>query len=176
MKKRRNYLIHKKFQLKTAFSIILVTTILSVLILIAISMSIAFNNEKINNIIRVEDNIFQAMATSASLGQNSAGIQEMSKDHINNFNMVSEIIYNNRLLLIVLAAFIILQGIILYLMMIRKTHRIAGPIYVMSNYFNDIINGHYPNPRSLRKNDEFTEFYDLFIKLVDTLKTRENKK
>jgi len=75
--------------------------------------------------------------------------------------------------LFIIIGFVILQGVLLYFILIRKTHKIAGPLYVMSNYFNDIINGITPNPRSLRKQDELQDFYALFVKMVDALHKRE---
>jgi signal transduction histidine kinase len=61
-------------------------------------------------------------------------------------------------------------------MLILKTHRISGPIYVMSNYIKEMINGKYPHPRPLRKHDELTDFYALFTQLADTLAKGGTKK
>ena len=57
-------------------------------------------------------------------------------------------------------------------MIIRITHRISGPIYVMSNYIKDIINGDFPDPRPLRDKDELKKFYSLFVDLVDSIKEK----
>ncbi|MBN2039263.1 MAG: hypothetical protein JW864_04430 [Spirochaetes bacterium] len=177
MNKRRIILIDKKYQLKTAFSIVGITTILAVVILLAISSILIYNNQRVHGIMKVEDNIFQAMSVIGSQGRsNSEAISEMSRDHINNFNITDDIIKYNNILLISLLVFIIIQGVIIYLLMIKKTHRISGPIYVISNYFKDLIAGKYPDPRPLRKNDELGDFYELFIQLVSALKERDKNK
>jgi nitrogen fixation/metabolism regulation signal transduction histidine kinase len=95
-----------------------------------------------------------------------------------NINIIKEIISHNdnvtrhnTVILIVVCVFIILQGIALYFMLIRKTHRISGPIYVMSNYMKQIIDGKIPDKiRNLRKNDELQDFYALFTAMVKSIK------
>jgi hypothetical protein len=180
MNKRKQILIDKKFQLKTTFTIIGVVTILTVLVIVAISLTAAYNNDRIHKIIKSEDKIFQALTviTSKDIKDQSilSSIKQMSRDHINNFDLSDRIVDNNRILMIALIVFAIVQGIILYFMMLYKTHRISGPIYVMSMYMKQIIDGKYPDPRSLRKKDEFTEFYELFKQLVTTLKDRDKEK
>jgi len=62
-------------------------------------------------------------------------------------------------------------------MLIRKTHRISGPIYVMSNYMQQIIEGKIPDHvRKLRKKDELQEFYKIFTKMVESIKNRLQEK
>ena len=177
MNKRKRYLIDKKYQLKTAFSIVGITTILSVIILIAISSILIYNNQRVHGIMKVEDNIFHALSVASTKGKVDSSydeaIQEMSRDHVSNFNITNNIIKYNNILLFSLLVFIIIQGVILYVMMIKKTHRISGPIYVISNYFKELIAGKYPDPRPLRKHDELGEFYELFTQLVATLKERQ---
>ncbi len=179
MYKRKKYLIDKKFQLVTAFSFIGITTLLSVIIVGAISATLAYNNNKVHNIIRVEDNIFQTFAAISSQKNKSAAnsetISNMSKDHFNNFTETDRIIFYNKVLLISLSIFIIIQALFLYIMIIRKTHKISGPIYVMSNYLKEIIQGKHPNPRPLRKKDELRDFYDLFVQMVASLKKTRKK-
>ena len=82
--------------------------------------------------------------------------------------------YNN-ILLILLIALLIFQSAFLYFIMIRKTHRISGPIYVMSNYMREIIDGRSPSIRPIRKNDELQDFYHLFSQLVASLRERRGK-
>jgi hypothetical protein len=171
MNKRRQYVVDKKFQFKTTFSIIGIVTILAALVIIAIASTLAYNNSKMQGIIKSEDKIFQALAVigarQAKDTSYKAAIGSMSKDHVNNFNITDRIAQNNKVLLISLFIFIVMQGIILYVMLILKTHRISGPIYVMSNYIKEMLNGKFTHPRPLRKHDELVEFYALFIQLAD---------
>ena len=173
MNKRRQYVVDKKFQFKTTFSVIGIVTFLAALIVIAIASTLAYNNNKIHEIIQSEDKIFQALAVISSKQAKDpsykTAIGKMSKDHVDNFKTADSITNSNQILLIALLIFIVVQGIVLYIMMILKTHRISGPIYVMSNYMREMLNGKFPHPRPLRKKDELVEFYALFTQLADSL-------
>jgi nitrogen fixation/metabolism regulation signal transduction histidine kinase len=176
MKKRKTYLIDKKLQLKAAFYVIALTAVFSIIIMAAISASIVYNNEKINNINEIENNIFQLMQDSVVTpiaGNEFVNISELLvKNHERNLKNIKSLTDYNRILLITLLICVVLQGILLFVLIVRLTHRISGPILVMSNYMKEIIEGKMPNPRPLRDKDELKEFYDLFREMVDSLKKR----
>ena len=174
MIKRKQYIIDKPFQLKTAFSIIGLVSIISLIIISAIAANVIFNNEKINNVYTIEDSIFQIMQT-VNIDKNTdveykSTIENLSNLHSDNYITITHIAEHNKYLLVALIATIIIQAIVLYIMIIRITHRISGPIYVISNYFREIIEGKVPELRPLRDKDELKEFYDLFVIFVDSLK------
>ncbi len=54
------------------------------------------------------------------------------------------------------------------------THRICGPLHVMSGFLDELAAGRFPTRRPLRKHDEFKEFYDRFWRAVDALKAKQN--
>jgi hypothetical protein len=146
-----------------------------------------------DNIIMIQDNIIETIMTWA---QDSKGrLQKKAirdvynlhnknintiKDNINtiknNIATINGIIRYNYILLFALLSIIIVQSLILFFVMIRKSHKISGPIYVISNYMKDIIDGKIPNPRPLRKGDELLDFYELFKEMVETLKKKGDKK
>lgn len=176
MAKRKQLIIDKSFQLRTAFSIIGVVAAVSIIILSAIAMSVVYNNEKINNIYQIEDNIFQLMQSINISGQVDPDYKNtlnmLTNRHDNNLNNINKLAEFNKYLLLAMVICVICQGFILFSMIIRITHRISGPIYVMSNYIKDIISGDYPNPRPLREKDELKAFYKLFIDMVETIKKK----
>lgn len=53
------------------------------------------------------------------------------------------------------------------------THRVAGPVYVMSLYIATIAAGRYPRMRPLRKKDELRGFFDRLTEAVDRIRERE---
>jgi hypothetical protein len=53
------------------------------------------------------------------------------------------------------------------------THRVAGPIHVMSLYIATLAAGRYPRMRPLRKNDELRGFFDGLREAVDRIRERE---
>jgi len=175
MKKRKQIIIDKKFQFKHTFSIIAVTTVISAVIITIIASSLVINNVKIENIYVIEDNIVHFL-TSRHQGINDPAFQNAIKDiavnHSDNMKTLYKIIKFNKILLVSLLVFIIAQAVILYLLIIKKTHRISGPLFVMSNYMKEIISGSYPDMRPLRKNDELKDFYTLFQDMVKSLKEK----
>jgi len=53
------------------------------------------------------------------------------------------------------------------------THRVAGPVHVMSLYVAALAAGRYPRLRPLRKKDELKRFFDRFSEAVDRIRQRE---
>ena len=92
----------------------------------------------------------------------------------NNINDQNNIVRYNYILLIIILAILITQSILLYYMLIKKTHRIAGTIHVMSNYMKEIIEGNrLPFFRNLRDKDEFKDFYELFKKTIEVMNKKQ---
>ncbi|MBP7584892.1 MAG: hypothetical protein KBA61_12695, partial [Spirochaetes bacterium] len=141
-----------------------------------------------SNVVIIQDNIVEALLTYSQAVKDKSqkkAINDVYQNHSknmktiqHNIDSIKEIItLNDRVirfttvLLIIICVFVLLQGFVLYFMLIRKTHRISGPIYVMSMYIRQIIDGKIPEHiRKLRKNDELQEFYDLFGQMVKSLK------
>ncbi|PTL78993.1 signal protein [Vitiosangium sp. GDMCC 1.1324] len=55
------------------------------------------------------------------------------------------------------------------------THRVAGPVHVMSLYIATLAAGRYPRMRPLRKKDELRGFFDRFSEAVDRIRERETE-
>ncbi|MFL5357322.1 signal protein [Archangium sp.] len=53
------------------------------------------------------------------------------------------------------------------------THRVAGPVYVMSLYIATLAAGRYPRMRPLRQKDELRGFFDRLSEAVDRIRERE---
>jgi len=53
------------------------------------------------------------------------------------------------------------------------THRVAGPVHVMSHYLNVLAGGRYPIMRRLRKGDELQRFFESFQGAVESMRARE---
>lgn len=79
----------------------------------------------------------------------------------------------DRELLYVFAGIAVLMAVALGLLGVVVTHRVAGPVYVMSHYMTVLAAGRYPRMRTLRRGDELKRFFQVFIRSVDTLKARE---
>ena len=53
------------------------------------------------------------------------------------------------------------------------THRVAGPIYVLSHYMEVLGQGRYPMVRPLRKNDELKSFFEAFHTALTAMRERD---
>jgi hypothetical protein len=53
------------------------------------------------------------------------------------------------------------------------THRVAGPVYVMSHYVSVLARGRFPLMRPLRKRDELKNFFERFQDAIEALRQRE---
>lgn len=177
MKGRKKYIIDKSFQLRTIFSVLGIVAIVSLVIIASISLSVVYNNEKINNIYEIEDSIFNLMQAANIDSQVDEKYLEttsmLMERHESNLATIDQIAQNNRYLLIALVFFVLAQWVVLFVMLIRITHRISGPVFVMSRYFREIIDGNIPDIRPLREKDELKSFYALFKELVETLRKKE---
>ncbi|MFC1669476.1 hypothetical protein ACFL20_03735 [Spirochaetota bacterium] len=142
---------------------------------------------QINSSIKVENNIVKAFvkySKHVSSKSNLAYLRKIEIDHgksmkaINNYITFSKgfvenmivLTSNNILIVIVVFIIIIMQGIVIYFYLIRMTHRISGPIYIMSKHIEDLISGSDPDIRDLRDKDEFKDFYKLFTELTEKIK------
>src|SRR5262245_23804168 len=76
-------------------------------------------------------------------------------------------------LLVLMAAVSVLMAAALGLFGILITHRVAGPVYVMSHYITVLAKGRYPIMRALRKSDELRDFFQAFQDALEALRGRE---
>jgi len=104
--------------------------------------------------------------------KNIASIKSDILNTQNNIETINRIIKYYKGLLFFIIIIVVVLVVALYVYMIRKTHKISGPIFVMSRYFREIIEGKTPTVRPIRSDDEFQEFYNLFTQMVNSLKAK----
>ncbi|HPA72926.1 MAG TPA: hypothetical protein PKY31_11695 [Spirochaetota bacterium] len=146
--------------------------------------------QRIDNIAAIQDNMVEDLITvtralpdsrqkiviqefAMDHYKNMAVIQKNAADTRNNITAINTIIRYNNILLILIIVVVIIQGIALWFIGIRISHRFTGPLVVISRFLRDYIEGKNPELRPLRKGDELQEFYDLFSEAVETVKKRE---
>ncbi len=183
---RRKKLIDKKFQLKVAFSVIGI----SLIALVAVMAVVVANASKNSRDIRTTTALLgRALDTESGLVSSvlDAGkradspdaalrLRGTADDHAKNMDALRAYVatlegfarQSSHLITLIIALFI-LQCVVLYVFIIRMTHRISGPIYVISRYMEEIIEGKKPEFRALRDRDEFKKFYERFVAMVDKL-------
>lgn len=165
MFKRKQYLIDKGIQLRTTFTAIGFTFLCVALFIVLMGTYINQTNEKIRNVITTEDQIFQVLTTVSGEtdSEQTAMNRSMAKQHFDNQNEINSMIDNNMRLIWIIIASVFLSGVIFFFILVRQTHKIAGPVYVMTRYMKEIADGKIPQHfRPLRKSDQLKEFYEVF--------------
>lgn len=80
---------------------------------------------------------------------------------------------SDTLLMGAFAAIALLLASALGLLGVVITHRVAGPVFVMSHYLTVLAQGRFPRMRTLRRSDELKAFFRVFIDAVEAMKKRE---
>lgn len=62
--------------------------------------------------------------------------------------------------------------VVLFLYLVVMTHKVAGPLYVIGNYFDKLANGRLPLVHNLRRGDEFKTFHKKFKDMCNALRVR----
>lgn len=178
---RKKYLIDRKFQLGATLKLIGLYTGFIGLVIIVIAISMRSNNHQLDNIVVIEENVVNTLIDHSQPAVGDTAGQELIKkaynNHTRNISSINQIINFNNILVYILIIFAIIQAVVIFYLLIKRTHRISGPLYVISQYMNEIIEGKIPNPRPLRDKDSLQEFYKLFNEMIKSLKkeNRENK-
>lgn len=118
-----------------------------------------------------------AMVVSAALGsflyikvrENSRMLElEAAADAVFQTQLASA---DTQLLTIIAASFGAFL-VVLTILSLFITHRMAGPIFVMRRHVATLASGSIPQVRALRKGDEFVEFYETLSDAVDAIQGR----
>ncbi len=87
--------------------------------------------------------------------------------------LIEELTSINRQVTWVVIFVALLCGVVLSLFGLLLTHRIAGPIYALTQFVAALARGRYPLVRPIRKSDELKDFFELFRRSVESLRARE---
>ena len=195
MKKRKQIIMDKKYQHGKSRAITSFAALVTAFVIIAVGGTISINNKRIakNNekiaensrvitgIIHSQQNIFIKYSLIPRNGAPGPGKSDlMVKDYNANVEKLNKAIAGNKTIisanekimsmntwLIVVILLIATAGMgLLYWRLIHETHRVSGPIFVMSRHIRELLNDETPDMRDLRDNDEFKDFYDLFRQLA----------
>jgi len=193
MKQRSKKLILPDFQLRTIFTVIGISTIAFLLIVAVVGINAYQNNRKIsttvkdlNEAIALQDSIVNTFLDNSS-GMNAED-KVQAQDRINaDYNKsigvmrrYVQLLYSfarqNFHLITLIMTVVFLQGFLLYFYLLKLTHRISGPIFVMTRHIEEIMDGKEPHFRELREKDEFKDFYQKFVRLAEKSLKESNGK
>lgn len=78
-----------------------------------------------------------------------------------------------RKVFVITLVFLVLEVVGLGVMGLLITHRVCGPVFVLTRHLSTMLEGKYPNPRPLRQGDEFRETFETFTAVIDAMKKRD---
>lgn len=81
----------------------------------------------------------------------------------------------DRHLLWALAGIGLLSAVALGLLGFVMTHRVAGPVWVLSHQLSELARGRFPAPRALRRGDELQALHGRFQEAVAALAERDRR-
>jgi nitrogen fixation/metabolism regulation signal transduction histidine kinase len=168
--KRKQYIIDKKLQFKISTKAV-VLSLITVFILGCVLMFFAVKNSNyINTIVKTQDQMIDMfLTTPALMNSQNPTIQSAESTFKNNIGMLVEIRRNSEIVIYFIIFMIIIQSVIIFAIFIFITHRITGPIYVMTKYLQEIREGKTPVTRPLRQKDELKGFHEELRATIDYL-------
>lgn len=189
MKNKRAILVDKKYQLRMAASLTAAAALaLTVFIVIIVIVSrdysrkldVVVTNQR--SLSENQNEIFRSLL-ALSKHKNFDNIrispEDIEKDISLNMSKLDETISitanissGNYRLIVILIVFLFAQSIILFYLIIRRSHRTSGPVFILNRYISEIQNGKFPEIRPLRPKDDFTQLFDNFRGMVDYLKKK----
>jgi nitrogen fixation/metabolism regulation signal transduction histidine kinase len=169
-KQRKQMVIDKKFQYSVAVKAVILPLV-TVLLISGVLLYFSYDNDR--KIKEINTNQAAIVDTFLSIPQLVDPQNQYTRDANERFQAnlgkSREIQQNIRIVLYFLIIMTVVQTIIIFSLSISLTHRIAGPLYVMSKYLGDLRDGKDIRFRPLRKGDQFQDFYNEFCETVKNL-------
>ena len=174
----------KKFQISISLRAVLlplVTTLAICALLLYLAGStnslIHDNNKNMNAIIDAQDSMLDLfMAVPLLQNPNNPIMKKCDQTFKENLKLTKtinnnqeKIKKNNLIVLYILIIMTVVQTAIIFFQFIFLSHKISGPVHVMTNYLREFRKGTSPKYRPLRKNDELREFYEELHKTMQQL-------
>ncbi len=159
-RKLKNFLLDWRFQLKYTLAVVLVTTAISLVLGIFLynTQQEVFSANRENSQLLTLDDPEMNQAIQAELAKADALIEA-----------------RNRVLILTLVATLGGLVLVLTLLGIVATHKIAGPAYAMKRLMSMIADGKHPHVRKLRKGDELVEVSMELKRMADNLRQRDEE-
>jgi predicted PurR-regulated permease PerM len=179
MAQRQKRLIDRKFQLKVTLSVLGVS-MLAFLAIIAIVGVIASVNNR--SMVRTMNSLEGAVKNETAI---VSGLLEKGERpdpgtlalHEDNVSVIrgdmaafQKFTSRNFAVLTAIIGVVLVFSLIMFIYLLSLPHRISGPMHVMQNYMNEILEGRVPEFRDLRENDEFQDFYRSFCQMATRMR------
>lgn len=187
MGNRKKKIIDKNFQLRTIFSVTSIALGFFGIIILSTIIAMLTTEDRITSEIKTltstmkkESKIFSqylAYSRKSRTGPSDETTTKAMNDHNTYMIVIEDHTASLRkstdtyfyLMVVTIVASIAL-GTIYYFFLVRLTHRIAGPVYVMKRDIQDMIDGKEPEFRSLRHEDELKDMHEKLEELWEKIR------
>lgn len=182
--KKRQIIVNRKFQFSMAFSFAALSALIMTIVIIILAALLMSNNTKLQNISLNQQQLADSQTEIFKTLIGIAGAEDIKKLHIStslvkrdnvnnqeliklNNSMIQDITLMNSRIVLMLIVSAVIQSIIIFYIMLKRSHRISGPIFLLNRYIDEIKNGKHPEIRPLRANDDFHDLFDNFRELAE---------
>lgn len=177
----RNYLLDSRFQLKYSGFLVAVALVISGVLgtvvystttaMVGESQKVIEESKKVSEVSRM--NIKDLAADSPEL------LAEFNKEADEHDQMIANqqatLIHRQAVLIESVVGGLTLMVVLIGLLGIYVTHKIAGPVYKMKRLLGQVGQGNLHVEARLRKGDELRDFFEAFTKMVANLRTLEKQ-
>lgn len=177
----RNYLLDSRFQLKYSGFLVLVAVVISgvmgavlyetTLAVVGESSALVDESKKVSEVSRM--NIRDLASDSPEL------LTEFNREADAHDKALSDqqarLIHGQQLMIESLVGGLALMVVLIGLLGIYFTHKVAGPIFKMKRLLKQVGDGHLHVDARLRRGDELTDFFDTFTQMVQGLRQMESR-
>ncbi|HSQ63039.1 MAG TPA: hypothetical protein VLM85_07475 [Polyangiaceae bacterium] len=164
----RNYLLDAPFQLKYTGYLVGVALLISIVLGVLLWRS---SNKVVDESSKVSDVVKMSIKNDPIYGDNPELMKSFNDSSSDSDNRVAQ---QQKAMLGSVVGGLTLLVVLIGLLGIFITHKVAGPIYKMKRLLREVGEGKLNFPRGgLRKGDELQHFFDAFLKMADQLKARQ---
>jgi hypothetical protein len=166
----KNYLLDAPFQLKYTGYLVGVALVISIVLGIFLWRT---SNKVVDESAKVSDVVKMSIKNDPIYGDNPDLMKSFTDSSVESDNRVAQ---QQRAMLYSVVGGLSLLCVLIGLVGIYITHKIAGPVYKMKSLLKQVGQGKLNFPRGgLRKGDELQHFFDVFLKMADDLKARQQR-
>jgi methyl-accepting chemotaxis protein len=177
----RNYLLDSRFQLKYSGFLVIVAVVISGVMgavlyettraVVGESSALVEESKKVSEVSRM--NIRDLASDSPEL------LTEFNREADAHDKALSDqqgrLLHGQQLMLESLIGGLALMVVMIGLLGIYFTHKVAGPVFKMKRLLRQVGSGHLHVDARLRRGDELTDFFDTFTQMVEGLRSMESR-
>jgi methyl-accepting chemotaxis protein len=177
----RNYLLDSKFQLKYTSFLVLIAVLISGVLgaflyrtsreVVAESEKVVDESRKVSDVVRMtirEDPVYGSNAELAG----SFNAASVDSDKVMLAHQDS-LVHQQQVMLWALVGALALLVVLIGMLGIYFTHKVAGPIFKMKKLLRQVADGKLSFRGRLRRGDELQDFFDEFAHMVESLRARQ---